>query len=410
MRLSASYRFALPLLCLAVIALVLSGCPKPSAPTPPVPQGDPAKATPNAVGPTGEPIVIGAIFSVTGPGAPLGEPEKASAQMVEKKVNDAGGINGRPLKLVIEDDATEESKAVLAAKKLIEQDKAVAIIGPTMSGPSLAILDTCNKASIPLVSCAASAKITNPVAERKWVFSTAQTDVLAVQRLLDYLKAKQIKSVALICDSNAFGQSGAEQLKKQLPTAGIKIVDEEKFGTKDTSMTAQLTKIKAAKPAAVICWGTNPGPAVVAKNAKSLGLTMPMIMSHGIANKKFIELAADAAEGVVFPAGKLLVTGELADSDAQKAVLKQYGDDFQAFAQKPGNTFGGHAYDAMQLIIAALKGGAKDAAGIRDAVEKTTKYVGIGGTFNFSATDHSGLTKDAFTLVTIKAGKWTMVK
>lgn len=409
MRMSSS-RLILPLLCLVILALVLSGCPKPQATQPVPPPMSTQPAPPTAAAPTGEPIVIGAIFSVTGPGAPLGEPEKATAQMVEKKINESGGINGRPLKLIIEDDATEESKAVLAAKKLIEQDKVIAIVGPTMSGPSLAILDTCTKAGIPLISCAASAKITNPVADRKWVFSTAQTDVLAVQRLLDYLKPATYPTVAIICDSNAFGQSGAEQLKKQLTAAGIKIVDEEKFGTKDTSMTAQLTKIKSAKPSAVICWGTNPGPAVVAKNAKSLGLTMPLIMSHGIANKKFIELAGAAAEGVVFPAGALLVTGELADSNTQKSVLKQYGDDFQAFAQKPGNTFGGHAYDALQVVIDALKAGATDAAGIRDAVEKTTQHVGIGGTFNFSPTDHNGLNKDAFVLVAIKGGNWTMVK
>jgi branched-chain amino acid transport system substrate-binding protein len=160
----------------------------------------------------------------------------------------------------------------------------------------------------------------------------------------------------------------------------------------------------------VICWGTNPGPAVVAKNAKSLGLTMPLIMSHGIANKKFIELAGDAAEGVVFPAGKLLVTAELPDTDPQKAVLSKYAEEFEAFAQKPANTFGGHAYDAVQLVVMALKGGATDAAGIRDAIEKMTNHVGISGTFNLSATDHNGLVKDAFTLVTIRGGNWATVK
>ncbi|MGE5530975.1 MAG: ABC transporter substrate-binding protein, partial [Bacteroidota bacterium] len=185
MRMSPSSKLFSALLCLVIIAAVLTGCSKPAAAPPPA-----APAAPAASAPSGEPIVIGAIFSCTGPGAPLGEPEKASAQMVEQKVNESGGINGRPVKIIIEDDASEESKAVLAAKKLIEQDKVVAIVGPTLSGPSLAILDTCTKASVPLVSCAASVKITNPIADRKWVFSTAQTDVLAVERLIDYLKTK----------------------------------------------------------------------------------------------------------------------------------------------------------------------------------------------------------------------------
>ena len=398
----------LPLVVLCLLALVLVGCPKP--PPPVAPPVAPPPGAPTTSPPTGAPVVLGAIFSVTGPGAPLGEPEKATAQMVETKINESGGIKGRPLKIIIEDDGTEESKAVMAAKKLIEQDKVLAIIGPTMSGPSMALLDACTKAQVPLFSCAASAKITNPIAERKWIFSSAQTDVLAVQRLVDYLKTKSIKDVAIICDSNAFGQSGAEQLKKQLPAAGVKIVDEEKFATKDTSMVAQLTKIKAKNPAAVICWGTNPGPAVVAKNAKSLGLKSAMIFSHGIANKTFIDLAGDAAEGVVFPAGALLVVDELDAANPQKAVLDKYRQDFMGSANKPANTFGGHAYDALQMICKVLKDGAADRAAIRDGLEKTQGYVGIGGTFNLSAKDHNGLTKDAFQLVTITGGAWKMVK
>lgn len=411
MRLFSRTLVALSLLSL-IACVLLTGCPRPAEPpvtAPPI--APPATATaPTSSAPSGEPFVIGAIFSVTGPGAPLGEPEKITAQMVEQKINSEGGINGRPLKIIIEDDATEESKAVLAAKKLIEQDKVLAIVGPTMSGTTLACVKDCTAAETPMFSCAASAKITNPVAERKWIFSSAQTDVLAVQRLLDHLKAQKISNVAIICDSNAFGQSGAEQLKKQLPAAGIKIVDEEQFLTKDTSMVAQLTKIKAKKPAAIICWGTNPGPAVVAKNAKSLGLTMPLFMSHGIANKKFIELAGAAAEGIVFPAGALLVAGELDAANPQRAVLTKYAEDYKAFANAPANTFGGHAYDALQMVIAALKVAGDDRTKLRGELEKTSNYVGIGGTFNINANDHNGLTKDAFSLVTIKGGEWKMVK
>ena len=397
----------LPRLLLVVATLGLLvwglGCPKRTeAPVGPI--------VPQATGPrpTGAPIKVGAIFSVTGTGAPLGEPEKLAVQMLVDQVNQAGGINGRPLDLIIEDDATEDNKAVLAAKKLIEQDKVCAIIGPTMSGPSLAIVDTVEKAQIPLLSCAASNKITQPV--KKWVFSTAQTDVLAVQRIVAYLQAQKIKTVGLICDSNAFGQSGAEQLKQQLGAAGVQIVDEEKFGNKDTDMTAQLTKIKAKSPQAVICWGTNPGPAVVAKNMKTLGLKAQLIQSHGVANEEFLKQAGEAAEGVILPAGKLLVAGELSATDPQKAVLVKFAQDFAASAKRPANTFGGHAFDALQILVAALKQAGDSPAALRDAVEKTQGYVGIGGVFSLSAEDHNGLNKDAFALVQITGGKWRLAK
>lgn len=397
--------FSAALLVYVLLVVVFAGCAKQRPPEGPV-ATPPSMPGPSA--PTGEPIKIGAIFSATGPGAPLGEPEKFTAEMMQESINASGGLAGRPVEIIVEDDATEESKAVLAAKKLIEQDKVLAIVGPTMSGTSLAIVDTCEQAQIPLISCAASNKITNPV--KKWVFSTAQTDVHAVQRILRYLLDKDIKKVALICDSNAFGQSGAEELKKQLPEAGIQIVDEEKFATKDTDMTAQLTKIKAKNPQAVICWGTNPGPAVVAKNMKGLGLKAQLIQSHGVANEKFIELAGDAAEGVILPCGKLLVVDELPESDPQKAELAKFRADYEAHTGQPVNTFAGHAYDAIQLVVKAIEAVGTDPAAIRDHIEGIADHVGIGGVFSMSAEDHNGLTPDAFTLVVIKNGTWTQVQ
>ena len=397
------------LVVLVVFALGGCGQPKENVPTP-TPSGmTPGPAKTGAAAPAGEPIKVGCIFSVGGPGGPLGQPEQFAAQMVEKQVNDAGGISGRPLKLIIEDDNTEEAKAVLAAKKLIEQDKVCAIVGPTMSGTTLAIVVACEKAQIPLFSCAASVKITQPV--KKWVFSSAQTDVLAIQRILPYLKGHKLTKIAIIYDSNAFGSSGAEQLKKLLPGAGAQIVDEEKFATKDTDMTAQLTKIKAKNPQAVICWGTNPGPAVVAKNMQSLGLKATLIMSHGVANKTFIDQAGAAAEGVILPCGKLLVAGELPASDPQKTVLEKFKADYEAANPgKPVNTFAGHAYDALEMLMAVLKTAGEDKAKIRDGLEAVKGFVGIGGTFDMSATNHNGLTPEAFTLVVIKGGTWTQTK
>ena len=404
-----SLELALVLVVL-VLAVLLSGCPSktPEGETPGPTTGPTSAPTKTGAAPAGEPIKLGAIFSVDGPAGPLGGPEQTCAQMIEKQINDGGGISGRPVKIIIENDSSDEAKAVLAAKKLIEQDKVCAIIGPTVSGTTLAIVDTCEKAGVPLISCAASVKITQPV--KKWVFSTAQTDVLAVGRILPYLKDKKFTKVALICDSNAFGQSGAEQLKKQLPAAGVTIVDEEKFATKDTQMTAQLTKIKAANPQAIICWGTNPGPAVVTKNAKTLGIKAQLIMSHGVANPDYLKLAGADAEGIVLPCGKIIVADELAASDPQKTVLEKFKSDFQAFASKGPTTFAGHVYDALEILLPVLKTAGDDKIKIRDGIEATKSFAGIGGLFNLSPTDHNGLKPDAFTLVMVKGGKFTTAK
>lgn len=354
------------------------------------------------------PYVIGAVFDVTGPASPLGTPEQDTARMLEKQVNDAGGINGHPLKLIILDNGSDEAKSLMAMKKLVEEEKVVAIIGPSQTGTTLSGASAVAAAKIPLVSCAAGTKIVNPV--QPYIFKTAQSDVHAAAKVIDYLKSKSITKVAVISVSNPFGDSGLAQLVEQTPAAGIKIISKQSFRDKDTDMTAQLMAIRREKPEAVICWGTNPGPAIVAKNMAMLKIKEPLIMSHGIANKKFIELAGEAANGTVFPAGKLLIAESIPDSDPQKEVLLAYSNDFQKEYSRDADTFGGHAYDAFKLVVAALEKVGPDPAKIRDEIEKTTNFVGISGVFNFSPEDHNGLAKDAFAMVTIKDGKWVPVE
>jgi len=352
------------------------------------------------------PYVVGAIFSMTGDNAPLGVPEKLTTEMLAKQINAAGGIGGHPLKVLLFDDAGKPEQAVQACQNLLADKSVVAIIGPTLTGPSLAIATMCQSAGMPLVSCAASVKIVQPT--RSYVFKTAQSDSMAVAKITAYLTNRKIKTVGFIYDSNAFGSSGRDQWKKLATGAGIKTVALESFATADTDMTGQLTKIRGANPQAVVCWGTNPGPAMVAKDMKKLGMTIPLLMSHGIANMEFITLAQSAAEGVVFPAGKLLVPD--AASGPQKAVLKKYAADYQKFSGKSPNTFGGHAWDALMLVKGAIAKAGPDRAKIRAAIENTKGFAGVSGVFNMSPTDHNGLTKDAFAMVVIKGGKWTVAK
>lgn len=361
---------------------------------------------------TNEPYKIGAIFAVSGANSPLGTPEKQTVEMMVEQINAKGGINGHPLQVVIYNNNSDATEAVTLAKKLIEQDNVLAIIGPSGSGDSVAIVDTVMKAGTPLITCAASDAITKPAADRKWVFSTPQLSSLAVEEIVDYLTKAGIKKVALLTDSNTFGSTGRDALLAALPKVSITISADDKYNTADTDMTAQLTKIKGTDAQAVICWGTNPGPAIIAKNMKQLGIALPLINSHGIANLSFITLAGDAANGVIFPAGKLLVADQLADSDPQKAVLLQYKKDFEAkYGAGNANTFGGHAYDALTMVVKALGSAGADKAKIRDYIETNIKnFAGTGGVFTMSPTDHNGLAKGAFVMIKIVDQKWTWLK
>ncbi|MGD9731180.1 MAG: ABC transporter substrate-binding protein [Desulfamplus sp.] len=350
---------------------------------------------------------IGGIFDSTGPASFLGDPEKKTMEMMVEQINAAGGIDGKKVEAVIYDSEGDPAKAVSAVNKLLHKDNVLAIIGPSTTPTTLAIVNFVEKAKVPLISCAAGIEITSPV--KPWVFKTAQSDLLAVAAIYKTMQAKGIKKIAIITVANAFGESGKNQLVSQAKAFGIEVVMQESFGPNDTDTTAQLTKIKAALPDAVVCWGTNPGPAVVAKNVKQLKIDIPLYQSHGVASPKFIELASDSAEGIILPTGKILVTKLLADDDPQKKILEKYESDYSAKFKSNVSGFGGYAYDAMLILANAVKGSGGDKEKIRAALESTQKYVGVSGEFNFSATDHNGLSSDAFVMVQIKGGTWKLL-
>jgi len=374
-----------------------------------------ATATPT---PTKSTYKVGAVFAVTGNNAPLGTPEKQTVEMMVAGINARGGVNGHPLEVIIYDTETDSTKAVTLTNKLIEQDNVLAIIGPTGSGQSLAIKETITTAKIPLVSCAASHLIVTPIDESYWVFKTPQSDVLAVQEIYEYLQGQGIAKIAILTDTGGFGAAGKNVLENEAPDYGLTIVSGQTFGTSDTDMSSQITQIGGTDAEAIVCWGTNPGPAIIAKNlADDPDINIPLFQSHGIANKKFIELGGEAVNGVIFPAGKLLIVDELPNDDPQKEMLTLYKGGFEAlYGEGTANTFGGHAFDALSMVVMALEAmdedlGTVDArAWIRDYVEGITDFAGTGGVFNMSTEEHNGLTKGAFVTIKIVDGEWTWLQ
>jgi branched-chain amino acid transport system substrate-binding protein len=352
-------------------------------------------------------IKIGGLFAVTGPASFLGEPERNTAQMVVDQINAAGGIEGQKLELIALDTQGDATKAVQSATRLVKMG-VVAIVGPSTTGDTMAVIPIIQRAKVPLISCSAGVKITEPV--KPWVFKTAQNDYLAVAKIYEHLVKRNISRVALLTVSDSFGSSGREQLKALAGRYGITIIADDTYGPKDTDMTPQLTKIRGSDAQALICWGTNPGPAIIARNARQLGLAIPLYMSHGVSSKKFIALAGKSAEGVMLPSGRVLVADLLLDSDKQKESLLAFVREYQKHYKAEGDHFGGHAWDAMMLLKGAIERGGPSRSAIRDELEKTGNFAGIGGIFNFSAADHSGLTKDAFVLVQVKGEDWALIE
>jgi len=382
----------------AALAVTLVGC---ASSAPDASTEEPASA---------EPIKIGAIVSLTGTYAGLGEPEKKTIEMEVKRINDAGGVNGRPIEVIFEDDATDEAKAVAAASKLIEQDKVIAIIGATGSGQTMAVRGDVDRAGIPQVSMAGATAITanfDPL-----VFQTPWSNTIVVPYELAAMKADGVKKIGLITDSGGFGKDGRDVVLAEAKVAGIEVVSDQTFNPGDTDMTAQLTNIKSSDADALVMWTAGKEAATVVKNAKELDLKLPVYGSHGNARREFIEGAGDAAEGMKFAAGKILVPSAYGEGSDGFKVATDFISRYEAANGDAPSTFAGHAYDALYLITEAAKRVEGDLTpeALRDEIEKTTGFVGIGGTFNFSATDHNGLTEDDLTLYEIKDGDWQLVK
>ncbi|MGA7973220.1 MAG: ABC transporter substrate-binding protein [Pseudolabrys sp.] len=354
-------------------------------------------------------VKIGAVLAVSGPASFLGDPEKKTLEMYVADINAHGGVNGQKIKLTVYDSGGNPNKSKTFATRLVEQDKVDAVIGDSTTGATLAIMPVFEDAHVPLISLAGAVQVIQPV--RKWVFKTPHTDTMACEKIFADLKKRKLTNIALISGTGGFGKSMNAQCHKVAPQYGIKIIHDETYGPRDTDMTPQLTNIKNAKGVqAVVNPGFGQGPAIVVRNYRQLGITMPLYESHGVCSKQFIKLAGDAANGVRLPCAALLVADKLPDGDPQKKVVVGYKTEYEKTTGQQVSTFGGHAYDALMILTGAMKrAGSADKAKVRDEIEKTHDFIGTGGVFNMSPKDHLGLDLSAFRLLEIKNGDWTMV-
>jgi len=351
-----------------------------------------------------DPIKVGALLSVTGPAAFLGGPEQRTLEMAVEELNAKGGLAGRPVQLIVKDTGGSPEKAVSFAKQLIDEEQVFAILGPSTSGETMAVKALAEGSGTLLISCAAAEAIVNPVA--KWVFKTPQNDSDAAAMIFQRMKRDGLTKAAVLSSNTGFGKAGKGQLEKAAPAFGIEIVLSEVYDKAATDLTAEVTKVKASGAQALVNWSIEPAQAIVVKNARQMGLTLPVFQSHGFGNIQYVKAAGAAAEGVLFPAGRLLVAESLPAAHPQRALLLAYKKAYEARFKEEASTFGGHAYDALLVLASGVKAGGLDRAKVREAIEGTKGLVGTAGTFSFSATDHGGLDIAAFELLTVKDGKF----
>jgi branched-chain amino acid transport system substrate-binding protein len=357
-----------------------------------------------------EPIKIGSVLSVTGPAAFLGDPELKTLQLYVEEINKKGGVIGRPLQLVHYDDGSDAGKANGFAKRLLDDDKVDILVGGTTTGSTMSMAPLAEKSATPFISLAGAVVIIEPV--KKFVFKTPHTDRMAAEKVFEDMKKRGLSKVALFSETSGFGQSGKKETEAVAAKYGITLVASETYGPKDTDMSPQLTKIKnTPEVQAVFVFGLGQGPAIVTKNYKQLGITLPLYQSHGVASDEFLKLAGPAAEGVRLPSPAQLIPEKLAANDPQKPIVTAYEKTYKAAYKQDVSTFGGYAYDGLMLAVDAMKrANSTDKAKVRDALEATKGLVATSGTFNMSASDHMGLDLSSFRMLEVKGGDWALVK
>lgn len=354
-------------------------------------------------------IKIGSVVSSTGAASFLGDPEQKTLEMDIQRINAAGGVLGRKLELVLYDDGSDANKANAFARRLIIQDEVDAIIGPSTTGSTMAMVPQVEAARVPMVSLAAASVIVEPV--KPWVFKMPHSDRMAAQKVLEDMKRRGFTQFALLSDTGGFGKSGRTETLKTAETLGLKVVEDQQYGEKDTDITPQLTKIKSSPAQAVLVFGTGQAPAIIARNYQQLAMKQALYTTHGQASLEFVKIAGKAAEGIRMPSPALLIAQALPANDPQRAISIEYAKAFEDMYKTDVSTFGGYAHDGLRLLVDAIKrAGGTDKEKVRSALEQTAGFVGVSGVYKMSSTDHMGLDVSAFRMVEIQNGAFKEVR
>jgi branched-chain amino acid transport system substrate-binding protein len=352
------------------------------------------------------PITLGAVLDITGAGASLGVPERQTLELLADQLQAEGGIDGREVELIIEDDQSTEDGAAQAMNKLVNEDEVDIVLGASRTGPSLAMRPIAEQSQIPMISLAANAAI---VDGSEWVFKSAQNDRVVIERMIEYMAGQGWTTIGLARDASGFGEGVQEIFDEVGAASGISVVAVERFAPDATDFTAQMVNLRNAAADVNVIWGIPPAAGLAQRAYAQLGITTPVMQSHGIGNQVFLDTAAESANGLVAPLGRLVVADQLPADDPQREVITTFIDDYTAEYGESPSTFAGHAYDGWQLAVDALREVGTDPQALRDHLEGVEDFVGISGTFTMTPEDHSGLTKDALVLVTVQNGEWTLL-
>lgn len=342
---------------------------------------------------SGDPIKVGAIVSVTGAGAGLGGPERAGLLLAEKEINAKGGINGRPLKIIVEDDASNPDTALSKANDLVFNQKVVALLGPSLTASTVAVGGVTHANKIPQIAFTGIGPAVER--ERKCLAHVLPPQKLNAQALLEYAKNIKATKIGVLHDAG-YGNVVLAELKPMVDKYGVKLVAIEKFEIGATDTTTQAAKVKASQPDAIFIIATSATPF---RNIKQIQATQPIVAAIGSSSYDYVNAMGPAADNIVIP--EFLVGED--PLPHQKAFVELFK---QTYNSTPKN-YEAAAYDAANIIAAALKKVGPDAGGEKLCAAMKTPYSGVLANYDFSADDMTGIPVGSYIYSKLVGGKYT---
>jgi len=347
------------------------------------------------------PIKIGMIVPITGPYSPLGTGDKAAAEQVVAAVNKAGGVNGRQLELTVQDDKTDVTQSVTLFNQMAADKSVAAIFSSSFVSASAAVGPSAASAKIPILALGPISAFAD--GSNKYAFTVPATPELYAQQLINYFSSIKLKKLAIgYTDGDVYGQTGNDATVAAAKKAGIDVVLDEAFDRTATDFTPLITHVKGSGADGFLVWGAGPAPVIITKQFQ--GSDIKLYMTGAEATTLYTQPSGAAGEGVVM-ASAAAVGASALPAGPFATTIKDFSDPWQAAnkgALPPQFAFDGAA--GVQILVAAIKkAGSADRESIRKALDSLSVLT-VNGRYNYTPTNHGGLTTDDIAVVEVKDG------
>ncbi len=365
-------------------------------------------------------VKVGAILSLSGVAAAIGDAQLKTLQLYVERTNAQGGVLTRKLVLQHFDDASDARTASDFARKLSERDHtspdhADFVIGGSTSETSLAIATVLARSGVPFLALGSASRIIDP--PRRWIFKTPPTERTEIRTILSDMKKRGYTRIGLLTEENEFGRECAKELRDQTGrnslgrrTYGVSLESDQSFGGNDEELAQAIARVKGtAGMQALVVLGLGERPALATKRIRAEGIALPIYQAHGVVTEDFLRVAGKDAEGVLAAGPALAVVDQLPDADPQKAVIKAYVANYRERYGAAPSEFGAYAYDALMLAIAAI--GRVDTLNydeVRRSFDLTRNHVGVTGIYEESPGNVFSLGAKTLRMLHVKDGAWRL--